>query len=128
MMWRYHFDLAGGCPGWNRGVDFGTRSNGERGRRAVKADAGRAGQLRSQDLHRRSHLAGRRHRFHEGAISHGQTVDSAKIIGPAACGYAVKLPVSALYKSHRGDVKIVKRRELAGWGYSESCALIICPA
>src|SRR5580704_9471205 len=119
-MWRYHFDLAGGRAGWNCGVDFGTRCHGERGRRAVKSDAGRAGQIRSQDRDRRSHLARGLHCLYEGAKPDGQTEQEPCIAGAALIGCPVELAVSPKSDSVWHRIGGVKQSELPRWGYSEN--------
>jgi len=67
---RRHLHLTGGRSRWYLGRDFGGRDNGECGRRPVKADAGRADQIRSQDFHRRPRFAGTGQGFDEWAESH----------------------------------------------------------
>jgi hypothetical protein len=64
---RYHFDFTrGGARGYGGG-DFGASGHGEPSRRAVKADAGGAGQIGPQNADGRSHLAGSRLCFDEWA-------------------------------------------------------------
>src|SRR6202050_2069425 len=122
-MWRYHFDLASGCAGWNGGRDFGTRHHGERGHRAVKADAGRAGQLRSQDLDSRTNLARRGQRVYEWAKPHGQAKDRANVAATAPVARTIELSVSALGQTGRAEaVKAVKRCQVAIRSYFECCA------
>jgi len=63
---------------------LGTRNHGESSRRAVKADAGRAFQIRSEDSDSRSHLAGTGYWLYKRAQSHGQTKNRAAVVSPAA--------------------------------------------
>src|ERR1700677_2669169 len=126
MMWRYHFDLASGCAGWNGGRDLRTRHHGERGRRAVKSDAGRPCQIRSQDLDSRTNLARRRQRFYEWPKAHGQAKNRAIVVGSAPEARPIKLPISALGQPGRGEmVKAVKSRQLAFRSHFESRASVL---
>src|ERR1700677_3177115 len=123
MMWRYHFHLAGGRTGWNCGVDFGTRCHGERAHRAVEADAGRAGQLRSQNLDGRTNLARRGQRFYERSKPHGQAKDRANVAATAPVARTIELSISALGQTGRAEaVKAVKRCQVAIRSYFECCA------
>ena len=123
MTRRYHFDLAGGCPGWNRGVDFGTRYHGERGRRAIKSDAGRPCQIRSQNLDGRTNLARRGQRFYERSKPHGQAKDRANVAATAPVARTIELSISALGQTGRAEaVKAVKRCQVAIRSYFECCA------
>ncbi len=74
---RRHLDLTAGGAGGDSGLDLGFRDHGEASRRAVEGDAGRAGQIRSQNLDRGSHLAGGGLCFHEWAETRIKTVDRA---------------------------------------------------
>jgi hypothetical protein len=93
---RYHLDFTSGGARRYGGRDFGTRYHDEFSCRAVKRDAGGAGQVRSQNHHGRSHLAGSGQRFHERARAHNQGKDRAIAAGPAKGGHAVESPVGGL--------------------------------
>src|ERR1700677_4093489 len=123
MMWRYHFDLASGCAGWNGGRDLRTRHQGERGRCGVKMDRGRAGQIRSQNLDGRTNLARRGQRFYERSKPHGQAKGRANVAATAPVARTIELSVSALGQTGRAEaVKAVKRCQVAIRSYFECCA------
>src|ERR1700677_2076987 len=120
MMWRYHFDLASGCAGWNGGRDLRTRLHRERGFCAIKSHAGRAGQIRSQDCDRCSHLARGLHCFYERSKPDGQTEQEPRIAGPTLIGCPVEFAVSPKSDSVWHRIGGVKQSELPRWGYSEN--------
>src|ERR1017187_8719031 len=68
---RYHLDFSAAGAGGYGGGDFGTRNDFEDSRSAVKADAGRAGQIGPQNLDGCSHLAEGRPLFLKRAQTYG---------------------------------------------------------
>ena len=67
-----HLDCASSRTSWYVGRDQGSRDHFEDRRCAVKRDASCAGQIRSQNLDSRSHLAGGRLCFHKRAQTYRQ--------------------------------------------------------
>src|SRR5580704_2618937 len=70
-----HLDRASGRTSWYVGRDQGSRDHFEDRLCAVKRDVGCAGQIRSQNLDSRSHLAGGRLCYHKRAQTYRQAVD-----------------------------------------------------
>jgi len=93
---RRHPDRASGRTSWHRGRDQGRRNHLEDCRRAVKRDAGRAGQTGSQNFDGRTHLAGGGLCFHKRAKPYRQAEDRAVAAGPAERRCPVELPIGAL--------------------------------
>jgi hypothetical protein len=92
----------------------------EDGRRCVKGDAGRAGQIGAQNLHGRTDFARRRLCLHECPKACGQIVDRAKVVGPAIERGSVERSICVLEQTPvglvagRGD-EGVQKRKCTGW-------------
>lgn len=136
---RHHLNYAGSGARGYIGRDFGTGSDFEHCRRAVEGDAGRARQIRSQNLNLRFHLAGGRHRFYKRAETHVQAEDRAIAHGAAArvgrpalqhcpvqspIGVLHQRPAAARARSVRA-VEAVQRGQRAAGGKLEDRALSI---
>ena len=78
-----HLDCSRGCAGWHGGFDFGVRHDGERRRRAVKADATRTREIVAQNNDGSPHASRRGHSLYEGAKPHREAEDRATGVGPA---------------------------------------------
>src|SRR5580658_5426587 len=90
-------DFTGSCASRYGGRDLGWRNDGEHGRYAVEADAGRAREIRSQYFDLVSHGGEMRQRFHECSEPHGEAIHNAIAIGPTVEGCSVEVPIGPLH-------------------------------
>src|ERR1017187_9997023 len=92
----YHLDFSAAGAGGYGGGDFGTRNDCEDSHSAVKADAGRAGQIGPQNLDGRSHLTVGRAWFHKRSQTYRQAEYGAAGRSPFVSRCPVEVPIGVL--------------------------------